>query len=117
MGEWRSPLRLFELADFAVMTRPPGRLLDLAARMPAVVRDQFRFEAAGQIARHRSAGTRIELVAITALDISSSQIRRACREGQSIRYLVPESIRGAIEQSGCYAASEAREAAGERTSR
>jgi nicotinate-nucleotide adenylyltransferase len=117
MGEWRSPLRLFELADFAVMTRPPGRLLDLAARMPAVVRDQFRFEAAGQIARHRSAGTRVELVAITALDISSSQIRRACREGQSIRYLVPESIRGAIEQSGCYAASEAREAAGERTSR
>jgi nicotinate-nucleotide adenylyltransferase len=117
MGEWRSPLRLFELADFAVMTRPPGRLLDLAARMPAIVRDQFRFEAAGQIARHRSAGTRVDLVTITALDISSSQIRRACREGQSIRYLVPESIRGAIEQSGCYAASEAREAAGERTSR
>ncbi len=117
MGEWRSPLRLFELADFAVMTRPPGRLLDLAARMPAVVRDQFQFEADGQIARHRSAGTRALLVAITALDISSSQIRRACREGRSIRYLVPESIRGAIEQSGCYAASEAREAAGERTSR
>lgn len=117
MGEWRSPLRLFELADFAVMTRPPGRLLDLAERMPAIVRDQFRFESAGQIACHRSAGTRVDLVAITALDISSSQIRRACREGQSIRYLVPESIRGAIEQSGCYAASDARVAAGERTSR
>jgi len=117
MGEWRSPLRLFELADFAVMTRPPGRLLDLTACIPAVVRDQFRFERAGRVAQHRTAGTRIDLVAITALDISSSQIRRACREGQSIRYLVPEAIRGAIEQSGCYAASEAREAAGERTSR
>jgi nicotinate-nucleotide adenylyltransferase len=117
MGEWRSPLRLFELADFAVMTRPPGRLEDLAARMPESVRDRFRFEAGGRVARHRTAGTRIDLVAITALDISSSQIRRACREGQSIRYLVPETIRGAIEQSGCYSASEAREAAGERTSR
>ena len=117
MGEWRQPLRLFELADFAVMTRPPGRLLDLGVRMPEVVRDQFRFETAGQIAHHRTAGTRIDLVAITALDISSSQIRRACREGNSIRYLVPESIRGAIEQSGCYAASEAREAAEKRTSR
>ncbi len=117
MGEWRSPLRLFELADFAVMTRPPGRLVDLALRMPEIVRDRFRFEAAGRVARHRTAGTRIDLVAITALDISSSQIRLACREGRSIRYLVPETIRGAIEQSGCYAASEAREAAGERKSR
>jgi nicotinate-nucleotide adenylyltransferase len=115
MGEWRSPLRLFELADFAVMTRPPGRLVDLADRMPEIARDQFRFEAAGRVARHRTAGTRIDLVAITALDVSSSQIRRACREGRSIRYLVPETIRGAIEQSGCYSASEAREAAGERT--
>lgn len=117
MGEWRQPLRLFELADFAVMTRPPGRLVDLAERMPEIVRDQFRFEGAGRVARHRSAGTRIDLVAITALDISSSQIRQACRLGQSIRYLVPETIRGAIEQSGCYAASEALEAARERTSR
>jgi nicotinate-nucleotide adenylyltransferase len=117
MGEWRQPLRLFELADFAVMTRPPGRLVDLAERMPEIVRDQFRFEGAGRVARHRSAGTRIDLVAITALDISSSQIRQACRLGQSIRYLVPEAIRGAIEQSGCYAASEALEAARERTSR
>lgn len=117
MGEWRQPLRLFELADFAVMTRPPGRLDDLAERMPEIVRDQFRFEGAGRVARHRSAGTRIDLVAITALDISSSQIRQACRLGQSIRYLVPETIRGAIEQSGCYAASEALEAARERTSR
>ena len=83
--------------------------------MPEIVRERFRFEPGGRIALHRTAGTRIDLVPITALDVSSSEIRRACREGRSIRYLVPETVRGAIEQSGCYAASEAREAAGERT--
>lgn len=113
MGEWRSPLRLFALADFAVMTRPPGRLDDLAERIPDVVRGEFVFEDRGRVARHRSAGTRIDLVAITALDISSSQIRRACREGRSIRWLVPESIREAIELSRCYAAGEPRRAAAE----
>lgn len=109
MGDWRSPLQLFTLSDFAVMTRPPGRLLDLAARIPTVVRDQFRFEDGGQLARHLTAGTRIDRVAITALDISSSQIRQGCRKGNSIRYLVPESIRAAIEQSQCYAARAPRE--------
>jgi nicotinate-nucleotide adenylyltransferase len=113
MGEWRAPLQLFALADFAVMTRPPGRLDDLAKRIPDVIRDQFSFEQDGHLARHRSAGTRIDLVAITPLDISSSQIRRACREGRSIRWLVPESIREAIEHSGCYAGGESCEAARE----
>lgn len=113
MGEWRSPLRLFALSDFAVMTRPPGRLDDLAERIPALVRGEFEFEDRGRVARHRSAGTRIDLVAITALDISSSQIRLACREGRSIRWLVPESIREAIERSGCYAAGDPRRTAAE----
>lgn len=113
MGDWRAPDALFELADFAVMTRPPGRIDDLEARMPIVVRDRFAFEVGGRVARHRSAGTRIDLVPITALDISSSRIRRACREGRSIRWLVPESIRESIERSGCYAAVEESVAAGE----
>lgn len=103
MGEWRAPLRLFALADLAVMTRPPGRLDDLAARIPAIVKDLFEFESGGETARHREAGTRIDLVPVTALDVSSSQIRQACLAGRSIRYLVPETIRGAIESSGCYA--------------
>jgi len=108
MGDWRAPQELFALADLAVMTRPPGRLGDLAERIPAVVRERFAFEAGGRAARHREAGTRIDLVSITALDVSSSQIRRACGEGRSIRYLVPDSIRAAIERSGCYAVGAAR---------
>jgi nicotinate-nucleotide adenylyltransferase len=105
MGEWRAPERIFALTDLAVMTRPPGQIEDLADRIPGCVRDVFDFEAGGRIARHREAGTRIDLVPITALDISSSKIREARRRRRSIRFLVPESIRESIEASGCYARS------------
>ena len=102
MGEWREPERIFTLADFAVMTRPPGQLCDLQERIPKIAKAAFDFEENGHRARHNRAGTEIELVPITALDISSSKVREACREQHSIRFLVPESIREAIEQSGEY---------------
>jgi nicotinate-nucleotide adenylyltransferase len=102
MGEWRAPERIFALADLAVLTRPPGHLEKLAQRIPRVVEGAFEFDPDGRRARHREAGTTIELVSITALDISSSAIRKACREGRSIRFLVPESVRASIEESGAY---------------
>ena len=110
MGEWRAPERLFALSDFAVMTRPPGRLDHLSEAMPSVVRDAYRYTCEGRVAEHREAGTRIELVEITALDISASDIRQRLRKGRSIRFLVPETIRESIERSDCYAPSPSREA-------
>jgi nicotinate-nucleotide adenylyltransferase len=102
MGDWRDPEALFALTDLAVMTRPPGGMGSLAERLPEIVRDAFVVADDGASAVHREAGTRIERVAISALDISSSKVREACRSGRSIRYLVPDSIRGAIEASGRY---------------
>jgi nicotinate-nucleotide adenylyltransferase len=102
MGEWRAPEEIFRLADFAVMTRPPSQLSRLEDRIPETVKAAFDFEKDGRRARHREARTYIELVPITALDISSSKIRQACREERSIRFLVPESIREAIEESDAY---------------
>ena len=107
MGDWREPERIFGLADFAVMTRPPALLDRLEPCLPTVAKAAFEVEPDGQGARHRAADTRIDLVPITALDVSSSRIRRACRESRSIRYLVPESIRESIEKSGEYAARPA----------
>ena len=110
MGDWRAPEEIFALTDLAVMTRPPGQLRNLGDRMPEVVRDRFVVSADGSEATHRDAGTKIQLVPISALDISSSKVREACRSGRSIRFLVPESIRASIESSGRYGPrpSEAR---------
>jgi len=102
MGDWRDPEALFALTDLAVMTRPPGGMRSLAEHLPEIVRGAYQMADDGTYAVHREAGTRIDRVAISALDISSSKVRAACRQGRSIRYLVPESIRGAIEASGHY---------------
>jgi len=107
MGDWREPEALFALVDFAVMTRPPGGLEHLADRIPEIVRSSFEFIEGGRRACHKEAGTWIDLVTITALDISSSRIREACRAGRSIRYLVPEPVRLSIETSGCYGSGTA----------
>ena len=102
MGDWRDPAGIFGLTDLAVMTRPPGQLASLADRMPSVARDLYTLSEDGQSAVHREAGTRIDLVPISALDISSSKVREACRAGRSIRFLVPETIREPIEVSERY---------------
>ena len=102
MGDWRDPAGIFGLTDLAVMTRPPGQLASLADRMPSVARDLYTLSEDGQSAVHRETGTRIDLVPISALDISSSKVREACRAGRSMRFLVPETIREPIEVSERY---------------
>lgn len=44
----------------------------------------------------------IRWVDVKTLGISASEIRQRIREGRSIRYLVPEPVRLAIEQRGLY---------------
>jgi len=102
LGSWREPEALLRLAHFAVMTRPPLSHGSLADWLPKCAREEFGLAPDGLSARHRSASSWIRLVEVTALDISSSGVRERLRLGRSIRYLVPESVRGAIEASGVY---------------
>jgi nicotinate-nucleotide adenylyltransferase len=39
------------------------------------------------------------------LEIASNQIQTRVRAGRSIRYLVPEAVRGYIEEKGLYRAN------------
>jgi nicotinate-nucleotide adenylyltransferase len=103
MGGWREPRRLLTLADFAVTTRPPVRTGSLREWLPECVRGDVEVDTDGLTATHREAGTRIELVAITALDVSATDLRERVRTGRSIRYLVPEAVRKSIERSPAYA--------------
>jgi nicotinate-nucleotide adenylyltransferase len=102
MGGWREPRRLLTLADFAVTTRPPVRTGSLREWLPDCVRGDVEIDPNGLAASHREAGTRIELVTITALDVSATDLRARVRAGRSIRYLVPESVRESIEQSSAW---------------
>jgi nicotinate-nucleotide adenylyltransferase len=42
-------------------------------------------------------------VQVTRIDLSATEIRRRVRDGEPIRYLVPDSVREIIEREGLYA--------------
>ena len=102
IGTGREPEELFTLAHFAVMTRPPLVTGSLADWLPKCVRDDVRIATDGLSGRHRSAPTWTRLLEIAALDVSASEIRARLREGRSVRYLLTENVREAVERSGVY---------------
>ena len=104
IAEWREPDALLRLAHFAVMTRPPATSGTLRDWLPQPLAGSIELAPDGRSGRHREAGTEVRLVEISALDISSSDVRRRLREGRSVRYLLPETIRDDVENSGVYAA-------------
>jgi nicotinate-nucleotide adenylyltransferase len=103
MGGWREPARLLTQADFAVTTRPPLRTGSLPDWLPEGLGDPLEIGPDGLSAVHRDAGTRIQLIEISALDVSASSIRQRIREGRSVRYLLPETIHDRVVDSGAYA--------------
>ncbi len=102
IDSWREPKALFELAHFAVITRPPVALASLADWLPRCIRDIAEPDQSGVFALCHRAGTWIRQVEIPALDISSSDIRIRMRAGESVRYLIPPDVEEAVEKSGAY---------------
>ena len=100
---WRDPSTLFTLAHFAVITRPPAGESSLAEQLPARFAQQFDLEREGEFGRHRTAETWIRWIQISALEVSSTDIRKRIREGRSVRYLLPAAVRREVIGSGVYA--------------
>jgi nicotinate-nucleotide adenylyltransferase len=106
IDSWREPEELFALASFAVLTRPPAASGSFTACLPRSLRETLELSADGTSARHPTASTWVQLVEITALDISATDVRARFRAGLSVRYLVPEPVREAILESGVYTTRE-----------
>ncbi len=77
---WRDPLELISECEFVVVPRPGIELTDGDARIV----------------------DRAHLLDAPELELSSSDIRARVREGRTIRYLVPESVRTYIEEKKLY---------------
>ncbi len=103
VDSWREPESLFHLTHFAVIARPPQAVGSLSDWIPKCIRDEVEIDSDGDRARHRTAGTWIRRLEIRALDVSASDIRERLQTGRSVRYLVPEAVIEAVEQSGAYA--------------
>ncbi len=106
LGIWREPEALLELAHLGVITRPPDLVRSLDECMPGCAKDAYRLAADGRSGKHRNGDTWIRLLAITALDISASELRARLHEGRSVRYLLPEAVWRDVVESGVYAARD-----------
>jgi len=98
LESWRSPARLFELASFAVATRP-GYAPRLRELLPRALAAPFRDGPRGLV---HASGTELVAVPFTPLEISASDVRRRAARGESIRYLVPDEVREYIAKHHLY---------------
>ena len=71
--EWREPESILRFARLAVMTRPGEEI--------------------------KETDVPHEVIEVTRVDLSSTRIRRRLEEGRSIRYMVPERLRPAVERA------------------
>ena len=95
---WHRPLDILKLAHLIIMERAghevkaDGQLGELLAR--------HRAPDAGGLGRQPGGG--IWRVEVSALEVSSTDIRRRLKTGQSIRFLVPEAVELLIRALGLY---------------
>ncbi len=97
---WHRFEELFFRTNFIIMMRPMDRNISGF--------DIFPGEIAGSVRRlddstfQHVSGTCIHLRRVTQIDVSSTRIREALKNDQSIRYLVPDKVERFINKRGLY---------------
>jgi len=101
MKIWKDHEKVFSLCDWIVMDRPGNGRRGLREIIPVDLKQDFCYESKSRTLVHRS-NHRIYFAGITLLDISSSKIRERIKRGESVRYLLPESVEEYIAMNQLY---------------
>lgn len=100
---WKSYRDVLEQCRFIVISRPGFDLAAAPKALPPEYLGSFRdVGPAEEIRPGELDAFRIFLLSIPALDISSTEIRRRIRHGQSVSGLVPESVEEYIRRKNLY---------------
>lgn len=98
---WKDYTQLFDLCHFVVLDRPGYDRRRLEEILTRQSQPPFRSLEDGAGFRHPS-GYKVLWQQTTLMDISATGIRSLVRQGRSIRYLLPEPVRGYIINHGLY---------------
>ena len=99
IARWSRWTELLELAHIVVAHRPGS-----GAPNEGVAGELLRERRAASVAElHARLAGSVHVEPVTALDISSSALRRSIRAGGDPRFLVPEAVREIIMDTRCYA--------------
>ncbi len=108
IGTWREHERVLAESLFIVMTRPGATMEDAAGVVGDSLRERVREIAEGETVDDGVLGDhRIFLLPIRALDVSSTEVRRRVRAGETVAGLVPEAVGDYIRSHGLYRELEA----------
>jgi nicotinate-nucleotide adenylyltransferase len=93
---WKDHDQFLEWAHLIVATRPGYDAERMGQDVPKAFLERLANGAS------TDAGGHVWLMEIPAIPTSSSELRRRCRSGAAIRYLVPDTVWVYIEEHGLY---------------
>jgi nicotinate-nucleotide adenylyltransferase len=98
LSSWHRWRELFQLAHLGVLTRPGhGGVFEAELAAEWFAR---RVDAAAALRAHPAGA--ILPIAVSALDVSASQVRAELAAGREPRYLVPDAVLGYLVEHGVY---------------
>lgn len=101
IATWYNAAELFGLTNIVVVERPEAVVSDLTAPLPLAIKDEFCYVSGEMRLTHRSGFSVFYLTGIL-LPISSSDVRKAVREGRAIDALVPAAVARYISEKRIY---------------
>jgi len=102
LPKWYHWREILQLAHIVVAHRPGWRAPDMGP-LGELLADRGTHRI-GDL--HQARSGHIYIHDVTQLEISSTEIRELVAAGRDPRFLLPDSVRAVIEESGCYASAD-----------
>lgn len=101
LPKWKEPARLMEFTNLIIISRPGFSFIDLSASpyLANVSKKTLKELDKGiktKVSFNPKTGKKTSLCKVTGLNISASRIRDLVRAGESIKYLLPDSVESYI---------------------